>query len=113
MGHTEANEKHKAIAAVAQARFPGEPAAKALNLLQRHYDRIHHISRIEWLSAESPSYDDGSPVPEHLALSLLTSSKECIGIIDAHGMSTKSVDLQDADYIAELDAFAVAQEVAA
>lgn len=81
-------------------------SAKALHERQRHYDRLHHLMRLEWLRKPIPTYSDGRTVPKHEVLTLKQGSEECIRRITEHGLSTNSVSLDDADYLAELDAFA-------
>lgn len=81
-------------------------SAKALNDRQRHYDRLHHQMRVRWLSAPKPMYADGVVVPKHVVLNLLNSSKRTLELIDKHAVSVRSVDLNNAAYLAELDAFA-------
>ncbi|MBU9643739.1 hypothetical protein KTF36_17965 [Burkholderia gladioli] len=81
-------------------------SAKALHERQRHYDELHHLMRMEWLSDERPRYADGVPMPKHEAKTLRNLSTECLRLIQQHGMRTNSVDLDDTEYIRELDAFA-------
>jgi hypothetical protein len=59
---------------------------------QRQADKLHHEERIAWLSDERPKYADGSPVPEHEILMLLSGSKECLRLINDHGMYTNSAN---------------------
>lgn len=85
-------------------------SAKALQDRQRHYDELHHLMRIEWLQGGKPRNAEGTSMPKHEALKLLNGSKECLCLIQQHGMSTNSVDLGDAEYLSKLDAFAAAQQ---
>lgn len=85
-------------------------SANALQERQRHYDELHHLMRVEWLRGEGPTYTDGVLIPKHEAKTFLNGSKECLRLIQQHGMSTNSVDLGDAEYLSNLDAFAAAQQ---
>jgi hypothetical protein len=80
-------------------------AAKALHDRQRHYDHLHHISRLLWLEQVPCLYAGRERVPEHHRLTLIRGSKECLRRINEHGSSTNSVSLYDADYLAALDEF--------
>ncbi len=69
---------------------------------QRHYDRLHHLMRLEWLSGENPTWSDGVPVCKSEKLQMTQRSGEAV--INPYA-TTRCVDLDDAEYIAELDAF--------
>lgn len=70
--------------------------SKAMADRQRHYDRLHHLMRIEWL--ESLAKHDV------VEAGLLKQSRRVIA--DASDMQGyNSVDCSDVEYIAELDAF--------
>jgi hypothetical protein len=84
----------------------GKLSAKEQHDRQRHYDRLHHLSRLAWLSQPAPSYSCGTPVSGCDVLKLSNGSKDCLALIEQHGMSTNSVGLDDVAYLAELDAFA-------
>jgi len=76
--------------------------APELNARQRKYDLLHHEYRLEWLSAAVPTYSCGTPVCAHDVRNMRTHSEAALAL----GISTNSVDLTDAAYLAELDAFA-------
>jgi len=77
--------------------------AKQLHETQCKYDRLHHLMRIAWLTAESPCYCDGTPVAGWDVKNLREQSESAVR--NPAG-ATRSVDLNDAKYLAELDAFA-------
>lgn len=70
---------------------------------QRHYDRLHHEKRLADLAAGQFTH-----FGKHERLVLETGSKECLRLIIEHGMSTNSVDVRDAEYLADLDSFETA-----
>lgn len=70
---------------------------------QRHYDRLHHEKRLADLASGQFNH-----FGRHERLMLETGSKECLRLIREHGMSTNSVDIHDAEYLADLDAFETA-----
>jgi hypothetical protein len=92
----------------AQTASNAQKSARALALadMQRRYDLLHHGMRAAWLSSAAPCWGDGSPVLASEALELSRQSKIAIDSDGAHGY--RSVDLGDAEYLAELDAFAAA-----
>lgn len=69
-------------------------AAKQLHARQCHYDRLHHMKRVRELSA-MPSLDSDQVRMLHASRAILCG--------EANG--SRSVDLSDAAYLAELDAF--------
>lgn len=73
----------------------------SLQQRQRHYDRLHHLKRLQDLEGEW-----GASMPKHDALSLRNGSEAALKQINEHRMSCNSVDLSDSAYLAELDAFA-------
>ena len=75
--------------------------SKSLHDRQRHYDMLHHKKRILWLSEIPCLWGDGTAVPEYLRLNLLNSSLRIV----EQGISTNSVDLNDSNYLFELDEF--------
>lgn len=84
-------------------------SAQALQARQRHYDRLHHLARLAWMDDPTATWGDGSPVTPVERRFLTEGSQFCLTYITQHGMSTNSVDLHDADYLAELDQFASQQ----
>lgn len=68
---------------------------------QRHYDRLHHEKRLADLDSGTAKH-----FSNHERLFLRNGSIECLRLIRDHGMSTNSVDLNDAEYMAELESFA-------
>ncbi len=59
---------------------------------QRQADKAHHEGRIAWLSTERPLWACGTPVPKHEALEMLGKSREALGYIVNHGMTTNSAE---------------------
>ncbi|WP_447869900.1 hypothetical protein [Serratia fonticola] len=82
-------------------------AAKALHARQRRYDKLHHEMRLKWLREKPCMWAHGYPMAEYERLTMLRGSKECLRLINDHGMSTNSVDLTatDSGYLAVLDEF--------
>jgi len=72
--------------------------AQQLNARQCHYDRLHHMKRLHELSA-LPALDSDQVRLLHASRAILRG--------DASG--SRSVDLDDSAYLAELDAFEVAE----
>lgn len=70
-------------------------SAPSLNARQRHYDVLHHRKRIAELGAK--------PNPTWFDRTLIRQSRE---YLDGPAMSCNAVDLADAVYLAELDAYA-------
>ncbi|MBN4165057.1 hypothetical protein [Pseudomonas fulva] len=70
---------------------------------QRHYDQLHHEKRLADLASGQFNH-----FGRHERLMLETGSRECLRLIREHGMSTNSVDVRDAGYLAYLDAFETA-----
>lgn len=68
---------------------------------QCRYDRLHHEKRLADLDGGKADH-----FSSHEQLFLRDGSIECLRLIRDHGMSTNSVDLNDAEYMAELDSFA-------
>jgi len=68
----------------------GHGRAKARNERQRLADKAHHEERIAWLSAPSPRYACGGPVPPSFAATLLRQSHEALRMINEHGVSMNS-----------------------
>lgn len=68
---------------------------------QRYYDGLHHEKRLADLDGGKAEH-----FSSHERLFLKSGSIECLRLIRDHGMSTNSVDLNDAEYMAELDSFA-------
>lgn len=68
---------------------------------QRHYDGLHHEKRLADLDGGKAKH-----FSSHERLFLRNGSIECLRLIRDHGMSTNSIDLNDAEYMAELDSFA-------
>ncbi len=62
---------------------------------QRHYDRLHHLMRIRDFEAAGKL--------DHFDFGLLQQSRRCVA---SPAEAYNSVDLDDAGYLAELDAFA-------
>lgn len=77
-------------------------AAKAVADRQRHYDLLHHQMRLRDFRAVTK--------PDHSILGLIKQSEHILEN-PIHGYN--SVDCSDAEYIAELDAFAADQKAAA
>lgn len=63
-----------------------------LHEAQRHLDRCHHEERLAWLSQDAPTWADGSPVSASDKLQMSTASRECLRLINDHGMSTNSAN---------------------
>lgn len=83
-------------------------SAAVLAARQAHYDRLHHLMRLEWLRAPAPAWSCGTPIAEHDVLNLTTQSERAIA---STMEGYNSVDLNDAQYLAELDAFAARDTV--
>jgi hypothetical protein len=71
---------------------------------QLKYDRLHHLMRIEWL--------ESLPYLDSLNHTLLNQSRAHVAR-NGFGAGYNSVDLDDFEYIAELDAFEKSQQLAA
>jgi hypothetical protein len=74
--------------------------AKELAERQRRYDRLHHIHNLAWVNAPNPAWGCG----KQMLPSEIDSVKRHAwrGL---HEMVTRAVDLNDAEYLAELDAW--------
>lgn len=83
------------MTATGQERSNSEKAAaaKALADRQRRYDLLHHENRIAFLKPEG-----------HEIRALIRDSERIVADPDQY--LTRSVDLTDSEYLAELDAFA-------
>ena len=67
------------------------------------YDRLHHLMRLEWL--------ESLPNRDSLEHRLLQQSRQCLS--DSSGMhGYNSVDVNDVEYLAELNEFARQREAA-
>lgn len=75
-------------------------AAKQLAERQRHYDRLHDLKRLAWLAEEAPQYADGSRVRAFDVAEMTFASERSL-----LGYGSRAVDLSDAVYLAELDAY--------
>jgi hypothetical protein len=79
-------------------------ASEALQARQARYDRLHHLRRIEWLNSENPCWSCGTRV-------LLSDVKEMIRasmrILQMTSLAHNHCDLNDSEYIAVLDDFAL------
>lgn len=69
---------------------------------QRFYDGLHHEKRLADLDGGNCEH-----FGNHERLTLKNGSVECLRLIRDHGMSTNSVDLNDVEYMAELDEYAL------
>ncbi len=76
------------------------PESISLHERQRHYDRVHHQQRVLAI--------DSGTMPDHFSasdkLQMRIASVEYLRLINEHGMTANAVDLNDATYLAELDA---------
>lgn len=72
----------------------GADAAKQLHARQCHYDRLHHMKRVRELSATADLDSE--------QVRMLHASR---AILNGDVPGTRSVDLSDASYLAELDTF--------
>jgi hypothetical protein len=79
--------------------------AKELAERQRRYDQLHHLCRLQWLNAATPQWACGEPVSPSDRLKLRTQSERAL--LEPRSAS-RSVDLGDEIYLAELDDFAKA-----
>lgn len=77
----------------------------ALHARQRLYDRLHHLARLFWMEQDNPAWSDGTPLTPTERRMITDGSKLCLSYL-RQGTATNSVDLNDATYVAELDAFA-------
>lgn len=74
------------------------PEAIAIFERQRHYDRLHHLQRIEWL--------ESLPRLSDIHRRMLKQSRKCVS--DPSGMhGYNSCDTDDESYLAELDEFSL------
>lgn len=80
----------------------GAAEAKAMNDRQKRYDLLHHQMRVAHFQAQ--------PKLDSLQFSLL---RDSLAILADPSMASRSVDLNDLEYLAELDAFAAPEKIAA
>jgi hypothetical protein len=78
--------------------------AKNMAIRQARYDRLHHLKRLVWLRSDTPLWSCGTPLAPFEIQQLIEGSEEVL----ANNMVSNSVDTSDLTYIAELDAFAIA-----
>jgi hypothetical protein len=78
--------------------------AKNMAIRQARYDRLHHLKRLVWLRSDTPLWSCGTPLAPFEIQQLIEGSEEVL----ASNMVSNSVDTSDLTYIAELDAFAIA-----
>lgn len=84
-------------------QIAAETPLRADQQRQRHYDRLHHQDRLQWLSGPSPMWADGTPVGKHEQAQMVNASREQLHLIDEHRMAVNDVDLDDRRYLAYLD----------
>ena len=78
--------------------------AKNMAIRQARYDRLHHLKRLVWLRGENPLWSCGTPLSRYEIQKLIEGSEEVL----ANSMVSNTCDTNDATYMAELDAFALA-----
>ena len=78
--------------------------AKNMAIRQARYDRLHHLKRLVWLRSDTPLWSCGTPLSRFEIQQLIEGSEEVL----ANNMVSNSVDTSDLTYMAELDAFAIA-----
>ena len=82
--------------------------ASDLYLQQARYDRLHHLRRLQWLNQEEPCWSCGTPVLPSDIHQMITASKL---VLDMPPMAFNHCDINDSDYVALLDEFALANNL--
>ncbi|CAM2198432.1 conserved protein of unknown function (plasmid) [Paraburkholderia kururiensis] len=82
------------VAPDSDARSAGADGARRMHARQCHYGRIHHIKRVRELSAMADLNSE--------EVRMLRASR---AILNGESPATRSVDLSDAAYLVQLDAF--------
>lgn len=80
----------------------GGNKAKELEERQRRYDRLHHLHNLAWVNAPNPKWGCGTPMLPSEIDSVRRYAESSL----REPVTTRSVDLADAEYLAELDAWA-------
>jgi hypothetical protein len=83
--------------------------AKEMAERQRRYDRLHHLHNLAWVNAPNPKWGCGTP----MLPSEIDSVRRCAWNGLREPNVSRCVDLADAEYLAELDAWAASSEGAA
>jgi hypothetical protein len=78
-----------------------------LHSRQARYDRLHHLRRLHWLSQEEPCWLCGTPVLPSELQQMIAASKL---VLDMPPMAFNHCDINDSDYVALLDGFALAND---
>ena len=60
---------------------------------QRLTDKKHHEGRVAWLTGKAPIYSCGTPVSKSEKEQMLNASRECLRLINNHGMSVNSASV--------------------
>ena len=81
--------------------------AKNMAIRQARYDRLHHLKRLVWLRGDTPLWSCGTPLSRYEIQQLIEGSEEVL----ANNMVSNSCDTSDLTYMAELDAFTIANSL--
>ena len=82
--------------------------AKNMAIRQASYDRLHHLKRLVWLRDDTPLWSCGTPISRYEVLQLIHGSEQ---VLANNNMVSNSCDTSDLTYMAELDAFALANSL--